>query len=70
MTQKVALVTGSFAMPYNKAKQHRSLRSLNSLALAPFVHGFAIIAQIHNHKSAVVGGVMHFKETHGIKNGL
>jgi hypothetical protein len=29
----------------NKAKQHRSLRSLDSLALAPFVHGFAIIAQ-------------------------
>jgi len=30
---------------HNKAKQHRSLRSLDSLALAPFVHGFAIIAQ-------------------------
>tara|TARA_B110000196_G_scaffold297195_1_gene288094 strand:+ start:646 stop:783 length:138 start_codon:yes stop_codon:yes gene_type:complete len=30
---------------HNKAKQHRSLRSLDSLALAPFVHGFAIFAQ-------------------------
>ena len=30
---------------HNKAKQHRSLRSLDSLALAPFVYGFAIIAQ-------------------------
>jgi hypothetical protein len=29
----------------NKAKQHQSLRSLDSLALAPFVHGFAIVAQ-------------------------
>jgi len=29
----------------NKAKQHRSLRSLDSLALAPFLHGFAIVAQ-------------------------
>jgi hypothetical protein len=29
----------------NKAKQHRSLRSLDSLAVALFVHGFAIIAQ-------------------------
>tara|TARA_B100000287_G_scaffold255198_1_gene239869 strand:+ start:1207 stop:1347 length:141 start_codon:yes stop_codon:yes gene_type:complete len=32
-------------MAVNKAKQHRSLRSLDSLALAPFVHGFAITAQ-------------------------
>jgi hypothetical protein len=32
-------------MTYNKVKQHRSLSSLDSLALAPFVHGFAIIAQ-------------------------
>jgi len=30
---------------HNKAKQHRSLRALDSLALAPFVHGFAIVAQ-------------------------
>jgi hypothetical protein len=30
---------------YNKAKQHQSLRSLDSLALAPFVHGFAMFAQ-------------------------
>jgi hypothetical protein len=29
----------------NKAEQHQSLRSLDSLALAPFVHGFAIIAK-------------------------
>ncbi|ROS01337.1 hypothetical protein EDC56_1772 [Sinobacterium caligoides] len=29
----------------NKAKKHRSLGSLDSLALAPFVHGFAIFAQ-------------------------
>ncbi|WP_434339273.1 hypothetical protein [Motilimonas cestriensis] len=40
---------------YNKAKQHRSLRSLDSLVLAPFVHGFAIVAQ--KHKSAIVDGV-------------
>ena len=32
-------------MAYNKAKQHQSLRSLDSLAVALFVHGFAIIAQ-------------------------
>ena len=30
----------------NKAKQHQSLRSLDSLALVEFVHGFAIFAQI------------------------
>jgi hypothetical protein len=29
----------------NKAKQHQSLRSLDSLAAALFVHGFTIIAQ-------------------------
>jgi hypothetical protein len=29
----------------NKAKQHQSLRSLDSLAVAFFVHGFAIVAQ-------------------------
>ena len=29
----------------NKAKQPQSLRSLDSLAAALFVHGFAIIAQ-------------------------
>jgi len=34
-----------FGKTHNKAKQHRSLRSLDSLALASFVHGFAIIAQ-------------------------
>jgi hypothetical protein len=28
----------------NNAKQHRSIRSLASLALAFFVHGFAIFA--------------------------
>jgi hypothetical protein len=43
---------------HNKAKQHQSLRSLDSLGLAPFVHGFAIVHKTHNHKSAVVGGVM------------
>jgi hypothetical protein len=32
-------------MTYNKAKQHRSLRSLDSLTLAKFVHGLAIVAQ-------------------------
>lgn len=46
-----------FIADHNKAKQHQSLRSLDRLALAPFVHGFAIIAQKHNHKSAVVGDV-------------
>jgi len=30
---------------YNKAKQPQSLRSLDSLAVALFVHGFAIVAQ-------------------------
>jgi hypothetical protein len=30
-------------MGYNKAEQHQSLRSLDSLALAPLVHGFAIV---------------------------
>jgi hypothetical protein len=30
---------------YNKANQHQSLRSLDSLAVAFFVHGFAICAQ-------------------------
>jgi len=30
---------------YNKANQHQSLRSLDSLAVACFVHGFAICAQ-------------------------
>jgi hypothetical protein len=30
---------------HNKAKQHQSLRSLDSLAAALFVHGFAIIAK-------------------------
>jgi hypothetical protein len=30
---------------HNKARQHQSLRSLDSLAVAPFVHGSAIIAQ-------------------------
>jgi len=30
---------------HNKAKQPQSLRSLDSLAAALFVHGFAIIAQ-------------------------
>jgi len=29
----------------NKAKQHQPLRGLDSLAVALFVHGFAIIAQ-------------------------
>tara|TARA_B100000768_G_C11082409_1_gene291397 strand:+ start:22 stop:165 length:144 start_codon:yes stop_codon:yes gene_type:complete len=29
----------------HKAKQHQPLRSLDSLALAPFVHGFTIFAQ-------------------------
>jgi hypothetical protein len=29
----------------NKAKQPQSLRSLDSLAVALFVHGFAIVAQ-------------------------
>ena len=29
----------------NKANQHQSLRSLDSLAVAFFVHGFAISAQ-------------------------
>jgi hypothetical protein len=29
----------------NKANQHQSLRSLDSLAVACFVHGFAITAQ-------------------------
>ena len=28
----------------NKANQHRSMRSLDSFALAPFVHDFAIVA--------------------------
>jgi hypothetical protein len=32
-------------MTYNNAKQRRSLSSLDSPALAPFAHGFAIIAQ-------------------------
>lgn len=32
---------------YNKAQQHQSLRSLDSLAVARFVHGFAIVAQNH-----------------------
>ncbi|MGK0247881.1 MAG: hypothetical protein ACI910_000609 [Oleispira sp.] len=31
--------------PVNKAKQHQSLRSLDSLAVVPFVHGFAIVVQ-------------------------
>jgi hypothetical protein len=30
---------------YNNANQHQSLRSLDSLAVACFVHGFAINAQ-------------------------
>jgi len=30
---------------FNKARLHQSLRSLDSLAVASFVHGFAIIAQ-------------------------
>ena len=30
---------------HNQAKQHQSLRFLDSLAVARFVHGFAIIAQ-------------------------
>jgi hypothetical protein len=30
---------------YNKANQPQSLRSLDSLAVARFVHGFAIVAQ-------------------------
>jgi hypothetical protein len=30
---------------YNKAMQHQPLRGLDSLAVARFVHGFAIIAQ-------------------------
>jgi len=30
---------------YNKAKQPQSLRSLDSLAVARFAHGFAINAQ-------------------------
>ncbi|WP_170132159.1 hypothetical protein [Arenicella xantha] len=30
---------------HNKANQHQSLRSLDSLAVARFVHGFAIGAQ-------------------------
>ena len=29
----------------NKAKQYQSLRSLDSLAVALFVHGFTILAQ-------------------------
>jgi hypothetical protein len=32
-------------MNYNKTKQHQSLCSLDSLAVALFVHGSAIIAQ-------------------------
>ena len=30
---------------YNKANQHQSLRSLDSLAVASFLHGCAIITQ-------------------------
>jgi len=34
----------------NKAKQHRSLRSLDSLFVARFAHGYAIIAQNNQQK--------------------
>jgi len=43
---------------HNKAKQHQSLCSLDSLALAPFVHGCAIIAQNSQSQVCLVGGVM------------
>jgi hypothetical protein len=34
----------------NKAKQHQSLRSLDSLSVARFAHGFTIIAQNNQQK--------------------
>jgi hypothetical protein len=43
----------------NKANQHQSLRSLDSLPVALFLHGFAISAQKINNKSAAVFGDRH-----------
>jgi hypothetical protein len=36
---------------HNKAKQYQSLRSLDSLFVARFAHGCAIIAQINQQKA-------------------
>lgn len=43
---------------HNKVKQHRSLRSLDNLALAPFVHGFAIVAQNSESRVCRVRGII------------
>jgi hypothetical protein len=40
-----------FLRAHNKAKQHQSLRSLDSLFVARFAHGFAIIAQNNQQKA-------------------
>jgi len=42
----------------NKAKQHRSPRSLDSLFIALFVQASPLSHKKHNKKAAVVGGVM------------
>jgi hypothetical protein len=45
----------------NKAKQHQSLRSLDSLAAA-FLHmASPLLHKNHNNKSAVVGSVSHIE---------
>ncbi|MEQ3697164.1 MAG: hypothetical protein ABNH02_09415 [Pseudomonadales bacterium] len=59
-------------LAHNKAKQHQSLRSLDSLALALLYMASPLLHKIHNHKSAVVGGVMrhtnHRERTMNYKN--
>ena len=47
--QKLIVLGHNVVTAYNKAKQHQSRCSLDSLAVARFVHGFAIFAQ-NNHQ--------------------
>ncbi len=55
----LAILSIGSRMGHNKAKQYQSLRSLDSLALASLCMAAPFLHKPHNHKSAVVGSVIH-----------